>query len=273
MSTSLIAVDIGNSFLHVARYSLDKRDEFALPALIPWFGAIEAEVLRTAAIQPSWLQQLPAVAQSWFVVSVNRQREAQLASAIRRHRPDDHYQVLTYRDFGLTVDVEAPERVGSDRIAAACAAFQLRRQTGSVIVIDAGTAITVDRVDEPGIFRGGAIFPGPYLMGDSLHRHTDALPFVAAPAAPPCPVGKNTVSAIASGLFWGTVGALRELIERMRAEMKAPPELFFTSGADQQVISSLVEATAIPDLVLRGVALAGCRILQPKGSSRAPESP
>src|SRR5262245_27608011 len=163
MSKSLIAVDVGNSFLHLGRYSLDERDEFGFLRLLPWSDTTAPSILRSESPNEKWLQQLACVPEAWFVPSVNRERESKLADAVRRIRPAEPFHVLTFHDFPLTVDVEAPERVGIDRLAAGLAAYHLRNQATSVIVVDAGTAITVDRVDEPGVFRGGAIFPGPFL--------------------------------------------------------------------------------------------------------------
>jgi len=95
------------------------------------------------------------------------------------------------------------------------------------------------------------------LFSDSLHRHTDALPLVEIPLTAPSPVGKNTTDAIGSGVFWGTVGAIRELVSRMRTEMNEPPEILLTGGAARDSIAELLGATHVPDLVLRGIALAG----------------
>jgi type III pantothenate kinase len=177
--------------------------------------------------------------------------------------------VLTRYDFQMVIDVDAPEQVGIDRLAAGLAAYHMRHNSASVIVIDAGTAITVDRVDEPGVFRGGAIFPGPFLLADSLHRHTYALPLVHVPDVPPSPVGKNTDAAISSGVFWGMVGAIRELVRRVGADLKAPPEIFFTGGAEQTAIADLIGARQVPDLVLRGIAMAGVPLVGCTPSSSA----
>ena len=257
MSKSLIAVDVGNSFLHFGRYSIDDRDEFGFPRLLQWSKDHSPLVIKSETPNYTMLRQLAAAPEGWFVCSVNRDRQTNLMSVVRKLRPNEPYHVLTRYDFQMRVDVDEPEHVGVDRLAAALAAYQMRNQAKSVIVIDAGTAITVDRVDEPGVFRGGAILPGPFLFSDALHRHTYALPLVPAPETPPSPVGKNTKAAISSGVFWGTVGAIRELVSRMRAEMNEPPEIFMTGGAAQDSIADLIGARQVPDLVLRGIALAG----------------
>jgi type III pantothenate kinase len=261
MTKSLIAVDVGNSFLHLGRYSLDDRDEFGFPQLLPWTGSGVAAALRLETPDEQLFRELDTPVTGWFVASVNRERQSKLAAAVRSLRPAEPYHVLTHHDFPLTVDVKVPARVGIDRLAAGLAAFHLRQRASSVIIVDVGTAITVDRVDEPGVFRGGAILPGPFLLADSLHRHTDALPLVPIPTAPPCPVGKNTEEAIASGIFWGVAGAIRELVSQMRADTAGAAEVFFTGGAEQTKIAELIEARYESDLVLRSVAWVGARML------------
>jgi type III pantothenate kinase len=256
MNPSLIAVDIGNSFLHLARYAVSDRDAAAAPRGIAWDGDDGPRVLRLAGLPDAWPCSLPEERVDWFVVAVHRAREQALRDWVRDHRPGDTYCRLGHADFGLQLAVRQPDRVGCDRVAAARAAYALREQAGAAIVVDLGSAVTVDLVDAERVFQGGAIFPGRYMMADALHRHTDALPLVSAPATPPAVPGSDTESAIQSGIYWGTVGAVRELVAHLRRHSGAPCELFVTGGGQAQDLPSDLQPRYVSDLVLRGAAWA-----------------
>ena len=127
------------------------------------------------------------------------------------------------------------------------------------ILVDTGSAITVDFVSADGVFRGGAIMPGIDMSARALHEFTDLLPLVSLNelgASPPA-LGISTVTAIRSGLYWGAVGGIRELIARLSASLAQPPALFLTGGAAAHLAGVLgLEARYEPHLVLSGVALA-----------------
>ena len=212
--------------------------------------------------------QLPAVPLRWFAASVNRAIEAQFSAWVRAHRPQDDYLLLGHGDFPLKIDVRAPDRVGTDRLAAAVAANELRAPQRSAIVVDAGTAVTVDLITSDGIFRGGAILPGIQTAAQALADATDALPRLenldlsSIPAA----IGKSTQEAMRSGIVWGCVGAVRELILQMSAAVPDVPSVFCTGG-DGMHLTRLIDRDMKfdPNLVLRGIALTGHRYMS--GSS------
>ncbi len=274
LSCHLIAVDVGNSAvklgaLRVAAESdqvaskVDLQLEGGYPTVVSGsevrcLDQLDPPPHRLAAL----LLQLPAAAQRWYAVSVNRQLEGQLAAWIRIRRPQDEYILLEYEHFPLQTDVRAPERVGTDRLAAAVAANSLRSPQSPVIVVDVGTAITVDVVTGDGVFRGGAILPGIQTAAAALASATDALPLVehADLSVTPAAIGKSTEEAIRSGIIWGSVGAVRELISQITAELSAVPELFCTGGDGLHLVRLLGrELKFEPNLVLRGIALTGFR--------------
>jgi len=202
---------------------------------------------------------LPRQACRWYVASVHRATEVVLRHWLGEVRPQDDYRCLTYRDLPLTVDVEFPERVGMDRLVAALAANRLRSSGSPAIVVDAGTAITVDLVDAHGVFRGGVILAGFGLTARALAAGTDLLPAVDTTFQrdPPPVIGRSTEQAIRSGLFWGGIGAIRELVGRIESQLATSTELFVTGGDAERLTDYLSEhARFVPDLVLQGVALA-----------------
>jgi len=249
----LIAVDIGNSLTKAG-----------------WFeGAVAAPQLPEPTIvrdfptgQPppdTWWNDLPAEAVHWRVSSVNRDGQRILAEAIRKRRPQDDFHVLAARDLPIEVRVDRPERVGLDRLAASVAANALREPDRAAIVIGAGTALTVNLVSREGAFAGGVILAGFRMQATALFETADMLPLAEwKPGDEPPPViGKNTDAAIQSGLFWGAIGAVRELTNRITAELGHQPHVFVTGG-DLARLAPLVgdQAQFVPHLVLAGIAIA-----------------
>jgi len=159
-------------------------------------------------------------------------------------------------DFPIPIQtgVDEPDRVGTDRLLAALAAY--RRAGGACIVVDAGTAVTVDAVDAGGTFLGGAIFPGPGLMARSLAEGTARLPAVEiqSAAALERPIGKDTEAAIRSGVTRAVAAAVARLAVDMRDEIGNTVSVYVTGGyappADDR------RWMVLPDLVLEGLLLA-----------------
>lgn len=153
--------------------------------------------------------------------------------------------------IGRQLDPEA--MVGEDRLLNAAAAYDVLQQ--AVVVVDAGTAITVDFVDGVGTFHGGAIAPGAALMLSALHEHTAQLPQVT-PARPPEPIGHNTVDAMRSGMYHGLRGMVKELLEQY-AEVAGAYPMIVATGGDAALLfegDELIDRIA-PHLTLLGLAV------------------
>jgi type III pantothenate kinase len=128
---------------------------------------------------------------------------------------------------GLTFAVKHPEQVGADRITCAVAAVALLGCP--VAVVDLGTATTVSVVGKRNEFLGGAILPGLTLMRDALSRGTAQLPDIAL-RRPRAIVGGDTVSAILSGIMYGTAGAIERLVAGMEKAHRFRVHLVLTGG-------------------------------------------
>jgi type III pantothenate kinase len=250
MALPFVAVDIGNSSIKLGLFSGGRST--ARLETPEWTGSIDS-VDDLAVISSS----LPTAAK-WLVVSVHRASEQALAHWVRHERSHDDYRRLTHRDLPIEVHVEQPDRVGMDRLAAAVGANTLREPHRGAVVVDAGSAVTVDLIGPSGAFEGGVILPGFRMSAQALSQ-ADLLPEVLwqTSSEPPPVLGKNTEGAIRSGLFWGTVGAVREIIERL-SETHRRPQVFVTGG-DLLRLAPLVSADAqfVPHLVLSGIAAAG----------------
>lgn len=133
-------------------------------------------------------------------------------------------------DLGLTIDLPNPAEVGADRLVNAVAAHAI--WPGSLIIVDFGTATTFDVVSATGAYQGGAIAPGPNLSMDALYQAAAKLPRIAIEPPPDGKgaIGKNTVHAMQSGLFWGYVGLIEGLVARIAAEMPQPVTVIGTGG-------------------------------------------
>ncbi|MBM4003348.1 MAG: type III pantothenate kinase [Planctomycetes bacterium] len=269
----LLAVDIGNSALKIGRFPSVGGSELDVPQRVWEFhyegfwpkravegtaGTEEAPALNVGQeLWNAFEHTLPDSPVQWVVASVQRERERALSNWIRRHRPADSYRLLTYRDVPLRIEVRVPERVGLDRLATSVAANWLRPARRPAIVVDAGTALKVHAVSSEGAFLGGSIFPGYRLAGKALAVQADLLPEVGVSSRdlPPSPIGRDTESAIRSGLFWGFSGAARELVTRIAAELAETPMVFVSGGDAQGLVPVLgPQAEFVPEMCLRGIA-------------------
>jgi len=248
----LIAVDIGNTNIHLGWFPGDQASgtlaeperDFTTSTSTPDFEALA--------------QWLPAGAERWFVVSVNRTGLAHLRQWVLSQGSME-FTLLDYRTLAIDAAVEYPEKVGTDRLAAAVAANYLRQPGQPAIVVDAGTAITVDAISADGRFLGGAILPGLAMSAKALTGQTDLLPEVIIDTGDvPAAIGENTIQAIRSGLYWGTVGAVRETIGRVGQQLagETKPQVFFSGGNMSQLAQWLgPQVTLVPHIVLKGIVL------------------
>lgn len=161
----------------------------------------------------------------------------------------------------ITIDVMFPQKVGMDRLLNGVAANVIREAGQPAIVVDSGTAITVDLVSADGSFRGGSILPGILLGAKSLHEETTTLPHVNVwelLKKEPAPLGRCTEDAIAAGLYWGHLGAVKEMISRYRDLLPASdpePLVLLTGGASVILAPYIPGSRREPDLSLQGLAV------------------
>jgi type III pantothenate kinase len=133
-------------------------------------------------------------------------------------------------DMGLGIALPNPAEVGADRLVNAVAAHAI--WPGDLIIIDFGTATTFDVVSADGAYQGGAIAPGINLSMEALYQAAAKLPRIAVEPPPGTlgAIGKGTVHAMQSGLFWGYVGLIEGLVARLAAEMPSAPTVIATGG-------------------------------------------
>ena len=153
----------------------------------------------------------------------------------------------------IDIHYENPEEVGADRIANAVAAYAF--YGGPVIVLDFGTATTFDCVSRKGEYLGGVIAPGPGISADSLSKYTSKLPRVEI-AKPEKAIGKSTIGGIRSGLYYGYIGLIKEILKRVKSEMNGKPVVIATGGLAGLIAPELKEVkTVVPELTLEGIRI------------------
>jgi len=272
----VLAIDVGSSRVKLGHFAAQRsctsdKPSSALPIAASKFPepteslslAHGRDLSGAALIEfEEWIGENFAVGTRCLLASVQPIVAARLIQAFEKHGWSAPRQ-LTWEDLPLEVRVEEPPRVGIDRLLNAVAANCLRDPEQPAIVVDLGTAGTVDLVAADGAFEGGAILPGTSLWAQALHSGTSSLPEfdVAALQEPVAAVGKSTDGAIAAGLFWGTVGAIGELIERISRQCQQSPQLFVTGGAASHIVKHLsvagVPARHVPTMVLSAIRLVG----------------
>jgi type III pantothenate kinase len=232
---ALLLVSIGNSRTACARLGSGG----VLEGVVRLDGASSGDVLRV----------LPGSAVHILSVVEDRGRALVLAA---REIGREAVWWGNEREIPVRHPYVAPGMPGADRLVAALAAF--RRVRAACVVVDAGTAVTVDVVSGDGAFLGGAIAPGLRTLAAALRAKAPALPLADAEADPAYPA-TSTADAVAIGVQAAFRGALRDLVARGREAAGGGTVL--VTGGDARPAALALEKhrpTVVPDLVLEGLA-------------------
>ncbi len=237
----VFAVHDGQSWLGTWRIRTDAHrtsDEYAvwLLSLLEHRGIKPASVSRAVigTVVPAALYHLRRLCRDWFGV------EPLVARA--------------ELDWGFEIKVDTPAEVGADRLLNALAAH--RAYGGPLIVIDFGTATTFDVVDATGAYIGGVIAPGINLSLEALHQAAARLPRIGI-GRPQAVIGRSTVPAMQSGLYWGYIGMIEGLVARISAEFDAPLKVLATGG----LAPLFSEGTTVIGQIDADLTLDGLRLL------------
>ncbi len=247
----LIAIDIGNSTITVgvflngelqpARHlPVDQPDELM---------DIIKKLRASCGPQPLGAKTVPVVVSSVNAAGLQSVEEA-VGTAL------DQRALLVGRDFPLEMKhaVEEIEKVGSDRLLTASAAYDVVQ--AAVVVADFGSATTIDCVNDMGIYLGGVIMPGLGMAARSLHAYTGGLPEVDV-ALPTGSYGTNTTTAIQNGIYYGAIGAFREVVEQYATQLGHWPQVVATGGYSRMIAQNCdFIDSLVADLCLSGLNLA-----------------
>ena len=233
---------------------------FAVHDSVEWIAQWRAatEASRTADEYAVWLNQLLVMKGLKFealtgciISSVVPQSIFNLRNLARRYLRIEPLVIGENVDLGIQVRIAKPSEAGSDRLVNAVGASLA--YPGDLLLIDSGTATTFDIVAADGGFEGGLIAPGINLSLQALHEAAAKLPRIAI-QKPENVIGKGTVEAMQSGVFWGYISLIEGLVARIKAEWGRPMTVIGTGG-----VASLFEgATASidhfdSDLTIRGL--------------------
>lgn len=251
-----LLISIGNTN---ASCSIANADTLDSPRHIPLDNINAAAETITELAAQLHAAQRAAVA----IASVNTTHRDELIAQLHSKLSADIY--ILGKDIPIPINhaltQDAIDRTGHDRLLAALAAYRAAKQ--AVVVVDAGTAITVDFVDGKGTFHGGAIAPGASTALRALHHATETLPLLTPQPPQDRPFGNNTDQAMLQGMKYGAQGLVRRLTERYAQHYDAYPMVVATGGdapllfQDDELIDRVV-----PHLTLRGIAIACMDALQ-----------
>jgi type III pantothenate kinase len=234
------AVHDGDSWRGIFRIATDPQrtsDEYAvwLLTLLTHSGLKPAEISRAVigTVVPAALYHLRRLCRDWFYA------EPLVARA--------------NLNWGFEIKVDQPGEVGADRLLNSLAAHQ--EFGGPLVVVDFGTATTFDVVDHDGAYLGGVIAPGINLSIEALHRAAARLPRIGI-GRPQSVIGRSTVPAMQSGIYWGYIGLVEGLVTRIKAEFGGPLKVVATGGLAPLFAEGTMMIERIePDLTLDGLRM------------------
>ena len=259
---NIIAVDIGNTNINVGLF-LKGEEKFIKS--VPGRSVKKL----TDLLKSTW-SQIPVAGSSKekkrdgvIVVSSVKAAWTEKVEEIAKQTLSEKIYIIG-RDIPLPMElsVAEPDKIGIDRVVSAAAAYAVVKD--AVVVADFGTAVTIDLVDERGVFLGGVICPGFEIGAQALKDNTAQLPKVKV-TRPKTPYGKTTTDAINCGLYYSAIGTLEAVISRYAERIGRWPQTVLTGSAakvikdDCQFIDSYV-----PNLAVKGTALAYRKYIEQK---------
>ncbi|HEX4347272.1 MAG TPA: type III pantothenate kinase [Vicinamibacterales bacterium] len=251
----LLAIDVGNTNIVVGVFDGDRLAVSWRLLTLRERTADEVGLLVTGlfAHERIDIAQISAVVMASVVPPLTPIMEAM----VRRYFKRDTFVIEPAANAGMPILYERPKEVGADRIANAVAGFELYGKTSGkpLIIADLGTATTFDVVTARGEYLGGIICPGPQIAAEALFQRAARLPRVDV-RKPPSVVGRTTLNAIESGLFYGYLGMVEGLVQRTTAELGGAATAIATGGLASLIVPETSVFTAIePDITLIGLKI------------------
>lgn len=251
---NIIAVDIGNTNIAIGLF-LEGEEQFIKSI----GGAKRAELKK--CLSSAW-QKIPILQSSKekkrdgviIISSVKPAWTELVREVVKTSLGEEIHIIGDDIPLPITLWVDEPGKIGTDRVVAAAAAYAVVED--AVVVADIGTAVTIDLVDQSGVFQGGVICPGFEISARTLNENTAQLPKVTV-TRPAEPYGKNTADAINCGLYYSIIGTLEEIIRRYAEKIGRWPQTIITgSGAEIIKDDCPFIDNYVPNLVVKGIVLA-----------------
>ncbi len=247
----LLCLDIGNTQIHGGVFAGDVLRAQFRKTTHPLGSSDELGVFFTTVLRENGVD--PREVRRVAVCSVVPAALHSIRGASAKYFRCEPFVLQAGVKTGLKVRYRNPLEVGADRIANAIAATQ--RQPGrDLIVVDCGTATTLEVVTAAGEYLGGAILPGVGISAETLASRTARLPSVEI-ARPETALGRSTVESIQAGLYHGHVGAIRQLLTELTREVfpANKPYVFGTGGFSRMFQREDIFDEIVPELVLAGL--------------------
>ncbi len=261
---NIIAMDIGNTNITMGLFVGDSEK------FIEKIPVAEIDKLPDILVE-AW-EQIPVAKMAKekkrdgvIVVSSVNNETAKAVADICKDKLDEKIKLIgTDIPLPIEMGVENSSEIGTDRVVAAAAAFAVIED--AVVIADFGTAVTIDLVDEKGVFLGGIIAPGFSIGADALNIRTDKLPKLDLQVTPPKNyVGGNTLEAINNGLYFAAVGLLKFTVEKYAEDIGKWPQVIVTGGAANVIKEDCDFVDSwVTNLPVRGVVLAYKKFVEEK---------
>ncbi|MHC4482370.1 MAG: type III pantothenate kinase [Planctomycetota bacterium] len=259
---NIMAIDIGNTNITVGLF-LKGEEKFikSIPG--------EARAKLEACLKSAW-QKVPVAKSSKekrrdgvIVVSSVKSVWTKAVQQIAKEALGEKVYIIGKNiPLPMRLWVDKPEEVGTDRVVSAAAAYAVVED--AVVVADFGTAVTIDLVDQHGVFQGGVICPGFEISAEALKKNTAQLPKVKV-AKPKAPYGKTTDQAVSCGLYYSAVGTLEEVIRRYAEKIGRWPHTVLTGAAAEMIKDDCDFIDSyVPNLVVKGIVLAYRKYIEEK---------
>lgn len=244
----LLAIDIGNSTVKFGVFDRAKLiEKFSLPTVRHQTAAEFSSLLK---------EKLPESAAAVVISSVVPELNAALEKfSLERFGVAPVF--VTHELGFMKINYRPPENLGTDRLVAA---FAAREKYGAPCIVgDFGTATTIDVVGADGRFEGGVIVAGIDLLADALFQKTSKLPRIEIKKAENV-IGRSTVEAINSGIYFGYIGLTDGIIEQMTGKLGAKPKIVATGG----FASLIADGSKFIELCDENLMLDGLRLIYEK---------
>ncbi len=248
---ALLAIDIGNTNIHLGlwragMWNLSWRARTVADKMPDEYGVLVRNFLNSAGVGYAEVTGV-------VIGSVVPALTLSFQELVERYFQQEPLFVTSKVNLGLPIALDQPEQAGADRLANAAAVVALYGG-GPTIVVDFGTATNFDVVNAANEYVGGALAPGVSVAADALVSRAARLHKVEL-EPPPNPIGRNTIHAMQSGIFWGYVGLIEGLVSRIRTSLDAPDAQVLATGGLAPLIARHTTAIdrIVPELTLDGL--------------------
>jgi len=242
---SLIVFDIGNTNITFGSFNGRKLDFYQS---IPTQKAKSDFSIILSSLKKNKIKQVDGIVISNVVPPLDRY----FKEFFQKHL-SKNLLFVNYKNSGLKVLYRNPREIGADRIANAVAGYEIYKRP--LIIIDFGTAITFDCVDSSGRYLGGIILPGIRISAQALAEKTAKLPYVEV-SEPESLIGRSTKECISSGIYYGTIGAVKEIIFYLKKQMGKGVMVIATGGDAGMFMKRIPEIKKnIPKITLYGLKI------------------